>query len=611
MARLTLIDSLGWQDGLFNLGLAYLSSALKLAGHQVRVIDLNNKFRTQEEIIDIIGRQKPDYVGFSVKSATFANAVETHRKLFEKYPQITFIYGGPHITLSGTPILDETPPAFFIRGDAEFSLPSFVRLHQDGQSDFRTVDGIMYRDTSGQAVEVPTKFHTKIDDLPLPDFTTFDTFADFKTYPLLTSRGCPYKCTYCSVPAISGSRWVYRSAASVMKELDYVLNFLRMKSVVIVDDNFTLHKKRAESICDAIVENGYKFFWSCGNGIRADRIWPDLAEKMHRAGCVEVAFGIESLDDGVFAQLTKGEEIRHIRHGIQVVQEAGINVTGFFMIGLPGSTYRKDLRTLSLARKLKLNNYYFGLTVPYPGTELWNWAQKNARFLVPWQNSYHISEVFREGLQRIKVEPVFDTPGYPAEQRKKMFRTVQESKTRLQDRSLKVIQNSLRAAPGRPLVLIRSSRRDNIFTLFKDIQPGNPHIILYKGPGDFLSNLDPIVWSSYETVRSQGTGLLSAADASNLPSERLSGGVVVFDVPNGNLSKNENLVEFARALAPKQIVALLGDRFEILPVRPRQLDGTEQSLRLEDPEMEPVYLGIDPAALAGSVAGEGLFPVIQ
>jgi len=373
--------------------------------------------------------------------------------------------------------------------------------------------------------------------------------------------------------------------------------------VVIVDDNFTLHKKRAESICDAITESGYKFMWSCGNGIRADRIWPDLAEKMFKAGCVEVAFGIESLDDNVFAQLTKGEEIKHIRHGIDVVQAAGINVTGFFMIGLPKSTYRKDLRTLALARKLKLNNYYFGLTVPYPGTELWNWAQANARFLVPWQNSYHISEVFREGLQRVKVEPVFDTPEYPAELRKKMFRTVQESKTRSQDRSLKLIQSSLRASAGRPLVLIRSSRRDSIFALFKDIRPSNPHVIVYKGNDDFLRNLDPGVRTSYETIQSGGEGTLTAADAAYLPAERLRGAVVVFDVPSGNLARNENLLEFARALKPKQIVALLGDHFEVLPVRMPQ-PRPELEFRLEDPEMEPAYLGIDPGHLVTPVLNE-------
>jgi hypothetical protein len=156
----------------------------------------------------------------------------------------------------------------------------------------------------------------------------------------------------------------------------------------------------------------------------------------------------------------------------------------------------------------------------------------------------------------------------------------------------------LRAAPGRPLVLIRSSRRDNIFALFKDIRPGNPHIILYKGNGDFLNHLDPALRNAYETVHTGRQGLLAASDAADLDLERLRGGVVVFDVPNGNIARNENLVEFARALAPRQIVALLGDRFEILRVR------ADKELRLEDPEMEPSYLGIDPSHVAAQAGHE-------
>lgn len=585
MARVILIDSLGWQDGLFNLGLAYLSSSLKQAGHQVHVIDLNNKFRTPEQVVDIVSEQQPQYVGFSVKSATFANAVELHKKIAAAHPAVTFIYGGPHITLSAPTILDEAPPAFFIKGDAEFTLPDFVTRHSTGESDFSMIPGVMYR-ADGAVIHRETDFHKKIDDLPLPDFTTFDTFDSFKTYPLLTSRGCPYKCTYCSVPAISGSKWVYRSAPSIMRELDHVLNVLKMKTVVIVDDNFTLHKKRAESICQAIIDSGYNFMWSCGNGIRADRIWPDLAELMHRAGCVEVAFGIESLDAGVFANLTKGEEIKHIRHGIEVVQNAGLNVTGFFMIGLPESTYRKDLRTLALAKKLKLNNYYFGLTVPYPGTKLWDWAQKNARFLVPWQNSYHISEVFRDGLERLKLEPVFDTPEYPAEQRKQMFRMVLASKKRTQDRSLRAIQRRLRAVPGRPIVVMRTSRRDNVFRLLKDIQPNNPHILLFKGSDEFAPRLDADVRAAYELVRIPGAGLISGEDVDALPTERLRDAVVVLDIPNGNVAKNENLVEFASALEPCQLLALVGDTFELLPTR------KPDTLSLRSPEMEPVYVGL-------------------
>ncbi len=590
MARVTLIDSLGWQDGLFNLGLAYLSSSLKLGGHQVRVLDLNNKFRKPEEVVDVIGEHAPDYVGFSVKSATFANAVELHKKLAAKYPDVTFLYGGPHITLSKTNIMDEAPRAFFIRGDAEFTLPDFVGRHSRGETDFSDIDGIMYRSQAGEDVAVDIQFHTEIDDLPLPDFTTFDSFPSFKTYPLLTSRGCPYKCTYCSVPAISGKRWVYRSAPSIMKELDHVLNFLKMNNVVIVDDNFTLHKKRAESVCQAILDNGYKFNWSCGNGIRADRIWPDLASLMHKAGCVEVAFGIESLQEDVFDLLRKGEEVSHIRHGIEVVQEAGLNVTGFFMIGLPGSTYRKDLKTLALARRLNLNNYYFGLTVPYPGTEMWDWAQENARFLVPWQNSYHISEVFRDGLERLKLEPVFDTPEYPAEERKKMFHTVQASKKKAQDRSLRLIQSSLRAAPGRPIIVMRTSRRDGLFEMFRDEKPSNPHVILYKGSDGFLENLAEETRNAYQQIHVDGEGFFDAGDARGL-SEDLKDAVIVFDVPNGNLERYQNLVRFARELNPRQIVALVGDEFEVLSVGDPEISEPETSFA--SPDMEPVYLGID------------------
>jgi radical SAM superfamily enzyme YgiQ (UPF0313 family) len=603
MAKLVLIDSLGWQDGLFNLGLAYLVASLRQAGHEAEVLDLNNRFRTPDEVVAEIGLRRPDYVGFSVKSATFANAVELHRKLEAVFPEMTYVYGGPHVTLSGPSILDEAPRAYFLRGDAEYTIVDLVTRHEAGERVFPDIAGLVYRDPGGEARANEIKFHKDINDLPLPDFSTFDSIASFRTYPLLTSRGCPYKCTYCSVPAISGSLWVYRNAESVMRELDHVINHLGMRSVVIVDDNFTIHKRRAESICQAVIDRGYEFVWSCGNGIRADRIWPDLAELMYQAGCREVAFGIESWDADVFARLTKGEELSHIKHGVEVVRAAGIKVTGFFMIGLPGSTYRKDLRTLAMARRLGLDNYYFGLTVPYPGTELWDWAQANARFLIPWQNSYHISEVFRDGLERLKLEPVFDTPEYPAEERRRMFRMVQSAKARNQSRSIRAIQNSLRSAPGRPIVVLRTSRRDELFGFFQEVCPGSPHVLVWKGRSEFLRTLPAPVFAAYETVGLSGDGFLSAADADERLVERLSGAVVVFDVPGGSLEKYGNVLELARALRPRQIVACLGDRFQLVPV------DEAEPLGLASPEMEPSYLGIDPLVRLDGVGPQRNAPI--
>jgi anaerobic magnesium-protoporphyrin IX monomethyl ester cyclase len=565
MAKVILIDSLGWQDGLFNLGLAYVAAGLKAAGHEAEVIDLNNRFRSPSQIADAIRDRNPQYIGFSVKSATFANAIELHKILLNVCPDATYIYGGPHVTLGGESILNETPAAFFFRGEAEFSLAEFVSKHCNGETDFRNIPGILHRDGRGRVQMSEVRYHCNLDDLPLPDFSVFDTFETFKTYPLLTSRGCPYRCTYCSVPTISGKKWIARSVESVMLELDYAVTVLKMNSVVIVDDNFTLNRERAESICRAIIERGYRFTWSCGNGIRADRIWPELARLMFEAGCREVAFGIESWDPEILASLSKGEERHQIQHGIEVVRAVGMKVTGFFMIGLPGSTYRKDLRSLAVAQRLQLDNYYFGLTVPYPGTALWQWAQKNARFLIPWQNSYHISEVFRDGIERIKLDPVFDTPEYPAEQRRKMFQAVQNAKARNASRSLRKTQRNLRSAPGRPMVVIRSSRRDNMFTLLHDLSPANPHVILWKGNGDFLTNMNPGVRKAYQAIQVPGPGSFSPEDGTEQLRRALAGCVVAFDVPGGLLEKYYNVLEFARSLQPRQILALVGEEFLLLP----------------------------------------------
>lgn len=459
------------------------------------------------------------------------------------------------------------PGAIFIKGDAEYTLRDFVTRHAQGARTFTDIPGVMYRDGSGVQTSDPLT-HTRedLDTLPLPDFSGFDSKADLTLYPLLTSRGCPYKCTYCSVPAISGSKWVYRSAESVIKELDHVKNTLGLNRFVVVDDNFTLHKRRTEAVCQAIIDQGYDFRWSCGNGIRADRIWPDTAALMHQAGCLEVAFGIESLDPDVFGGLVKGEEIDHIRHGISVVQGAGIRVTGFFMIGLPGSTYQKDMRTLARARRIGLDNYFFGLTVPYPGTTLWDWAQKHARFLVPWQNSYHISEVFRDGLERVKIEPVFDTPEYPAEQRKQMFTIAQASKTRIKARSLRAVERTLRSAPGRPVVVLRSSRRTTVFEICANLAPTSPHVLVWKGSPTFLDQLSASVRGAYDVVQVRGEGFFTAADADAAELTRLHGSVVILDIPGGASESYQNVVDFARALKPTKLVAFHGAECDLVPL---------------------------------------------
>ena len=171
-----------------------------------------------------------------------------------------------------------------------------------------------------------------------------------------------------------------------------------------------------------------------------------------------------------------------------------------------------------------------------------------------------------------------------------MFHMVLASKKKSQDRSLKLVRSTLRASPGRPIVVMRTSRRDGLFELFKNQKPSNPHLILYKGSSAFLERLNEETRGAYRAVQVPGEGFFDAEDAAAL-SEELADAVVVFDVVNGNLAGYQNLVRFARSLNPRQIVALVGDRFEVLPAK--KVESPEEKLSLASPEMEPVYLGID------------------
>jgi radical SAM superfamily enzyme YgiQ (UPF0313 family) len=565
VARLLLVDSLGWQDGLFNLGLAYLASALREAGHSASVLDLNNRPRSVEEVVQAVRDGRPDYVGFSVKSATFGGAVELHARLYEEFPGITYLYGGPHATLAGAELLNACPPAFLFRGEAERSLPAFLSRHQSGSTEFSDVPGLVYRQPDGEIRDNGIHLEADLDGLPFPDFASFDSYPSFGTYPLLTSRGCPYKCTYCSVPTISGGRWRARSVESVIAELEHVHDRLGLRTFVIVDDNFTVHRGRAEAICRAIVAGGRRFQWSCGNGIRADRLWPDLAALMVEAGCREVAFGVESLVPEVFSSLRKGESIDQIRAAVAVARDAGLAVTGFFMIGLPGSTYRRDLRTLARARRLGLNNYYFGLTVPYPGTQLWGWSQEHARFLVPWENSYHISEVFRAGAERLKVLPVFDTEDYPAAQRARVFALAQAVKTRGSSRQLRDLARELRLAPGAAVVVLRTSRRSEVFDACRSVGRHRPHLLLWTGQ-TAPAGIPEAVLEDYLVLRVSDASAFrkGVGDVEALAAVR--DGLVVFDAANGSLDAYQNVIDFALDLRPAHLVAMVGDRLERLPV---------------------------------------------
>jgi anaerobic magnesium-protoporphyrin IX monomethyl ester cyclase len=425
--RILLADPPGKNKGL-NTGLGYLSALLK-ARHDVRVLDLNNiemglcgDPNPEVPISELEARIRramddfdPQVFGLSVKTFStdicrhILKRVETHR------PRVTTIVGGPHITLDGISFIQENAIDFGVQGEGEYTALQLCDALEDNRP-VENVKGLIYWRNGQPALTQAAEAIRDLDALPFPFYDHFSSVSDYggsiPEYPLLTSRGCPYQCSYCSMPQIMGEKWRAHSPSRVIQELHHAKEKYGSTRFTIVDDNFTLNLSRVENICDRLISDHLKLTWNSQNGIRADRIDRDLATKMRRSGCRHVWIGIESADEKVFAAINKGERLDSIRKGIGHLKKAGIRVGGFFIVGLPESTRESDLKSIDFAKKNGIDGWWFNF-VPYPRTTAMKWVQAHGRWLRPLHGA------LQYGAGRI--EPVFDTPEYPKEARIKTY----------------------------------------------------------------------------------------------------------------------------------------------------------------------------------------------
>lgn len=404
--KILLIDPKGYQKGL-NVGLAYLAGSLKKNGYNgVNLLDLNNVFYDipDERIIEFIKKRHYDIIGFSIKTPTYNSATMISRLIKQQYPKAVFIAGGAHITLNYNEFMNENAEFdYVVAGDGELSIIKLCKMLEAGKE--YPIAGI-YSRKLGDTASFKLSLVDNLNELPLPDFDIFQShdFTDFE-YPLITSRGCPYKCTYCSVGMISGNKMRFRDVDIVIDELKWAKEKFNCTKFNVLDDNFTLDIKRAKYFCDRLVEEGLGFSWACGNGIRADSVDAELAQKMKKAGCNLVCVGVENADPVVFARIKKGETLDDIKRGVNFLKDAGIEVVGFFIVGLPGDTRKSSEMALDFIREARLDSARFGMLLPYPKTEVYDILYKTGTFLKDYKDGIHFSD---------NLSPVFETREFSA-----------------------------------------------------------------------------------------------------------------------------------------------------------------------------------------------------
>lgn len=408
--KILLIDPPGSVVGI-NSGLGYLSGSLAAKGVSAKVLDLNNNQENQKNRLYNELKNGFKAVGFSVKVNTILSAVKIAEWCKDFSRDIILFAGGPGVTIVGPDFLNEYKIFdYAFIGETENSISDFIDYVYEGKKDVKNIKGLCYRQ-DGKNISNPVDMPLNLDGLLFPDYSVFDTFNNSKVYPLVTSRGCPYDCSYCSVKIISGKRFRAHSPENVVEELKQAKKRYWVNRFEILDDTFTQDIKRAKKICELIISENINMSWVCQNGIRADRIDKELLKLMKDAGCTDIWLGIESLDKGVFDKIKKGEDLEDILNAVNMAQDAGIDVSAFFIIGLPGSTYIKDMETLTKAKKLKLKLTTWSIATSYPHTALWEWVQKNGIIL----------RDYREVSFFVEPKCVFETQDYTEKERLKVY----------------------------------------------------------------------------------------------------------------------------------------------------------------------------------------------
>ncbi|MBF0594830.1 MAG: radical SAM protein [Candidatus Omnitrophica bacterium] len=386
------------------MALYYLASYLESRGHDVQVFDaslgpilkIGNVYRyglSSEEVDIFLKGQSFDLAGISCSfTARWPFVKKMAIQLKELFPKVPVIVGGLFPTYAWEECLQTTSAVdAIILGEGEKSFALLADGLQHGKSfndACREVDGISWRESDGFRTNSKNLYIDNLDSLPFPAWHLADLSRYFRLQknifelsspclPILSSRSCPFSCTFCNMYITHGKRWRARSAENVLEEIQYLVTKFNVRRFYFVDDNFSIDLKRAKAICQGIIDRKLEIKYNFHNGLSIKTIDRDLVALLKKSGCTSVCLAIESGSDRVRNTIyRKGLSLKKIIDVVDWFYREGIPTIGYFMVGAPGETKEDINMSRDLISKLPLTLITVGIYTPYPQTELYDECKK-------------------------------------------------------------------------------------------------------------------------------------------------------------------------------------------------------------------------------------------
>jgi radical SAM superfamily enzyme YgiQ (UPF0313 family) len=352
------------------MGLLYIATILEQNGFNVKLVDLTVDLLSQDTLVEILKEFNPGVVGVSVQAASFSTAIEIARLTKMCSPDTMMVFGGPFVTFVYEEALKHPHVDCVVLFEGEMTMLEICKSASEGKGIPPGIAGIAARNNGSIQMSPANGYIKDLDAIPIPSREFLKKELYSTPFTVISARGCPGDCIFCSAKAFWGKAYRARSAKSIFEEVRYLsTQYPEMDHFMFADDTFTVHRQRVFEFCRLMTESSLRIPWGCLS--RVDVIDEELITKMRAAGCYRIKFGIENGSNDILKSIGKRITVEKVEEAIRLAHEARMLVNGSIILGLPQDTMQTMKKTIEFAVYLKEKydcRMQVGINTPFPGT---------------------------------------------------------------------------------------------------------------------------------------------------------------------------------------------------------------------------------------------------